>query len=162
MRTHHLPHPNVRRPQLARPDDRLGALPKIHFRPAAHDRQIFLPRLPSFKNPTKFARRLRVLGHQHHSAGFPVQPGDDSEAGSVLNLIRQKLLQPAKKRRLRFQICRMHDQRRGLIHHDPVGGLVDHPEIDNNLKTHGRKNTQKSQRPENESLAIEKQTNPRD
>lgn len=141
-RMHHLPDPNRCRPKLTFAQDGLRIGPLIHIRPSRHDRKVFFLNLTPFKNHAKLARCKRVLGHQDEPARVTVQAVHNRRLRAILHFKGQQPLDPAEQGWLGLAIGRMHNQGRWLIHHKPVGRLVDHRKIHHNLQAHPTKSHQ--------------------
>ena len=135
-RMNHLPYPDRRRTQFTLAQDWLIANPFVRIGPTVYDRKVFLLHLAPFENDTKFTRGKRVLGHQDKPARIPIQTVDDCRLRTIFDLEGQQTLDPTKQGRLGLAVGRMHNQWRRLVDHKPVGRLVDHRKIHDNLQAH--------------------------
>jgi hypothetical protein len=105
-------------------EERLIDFEVIDLRPTLDDGGIkFLDLLPGHE-PTEFAGSLCVLGDQHESAGFTVEPVDERDLASVLDFEGEQIaeLQPECTRTVRFR--RVHEEVWGLVHDQEVGFFV--------------------------------------
>lgn len=145
-RMDHLPDPNRRRSELTFTQNGLRICPLIHIRPSRHDRKVFFLNLAPFENNAKLARCESVLGHQDKPARVTVQAVHDRWLRTILHFEHQQALDTAEQGWLGLAIGRMHNQGRWLIHHKPVGRLVDHRKIHDNLQAHPTKSHQPTPR----------------
>lgn len=124
-----LPEPDVRFAHCARPANRGIATPCVFHRPAVDDRPVNFLRLTPFEHTAEFPGGLAVFRDQHHAAGFAIQSRDDGERGAVFHFVGKQDLDAAEQVRFHLAVRRMHDQRRGLVHDDPIVAFPQHPEI---------------------------------
>ena len=101
----------------------------LHLRePALRQGPVMLLNFPLLQHPAQLRLGFVVLGHQHQSAGIPVQPVHDArplfpaDAGEAVQLIQQRVDQ----RSVLMARGGMHHHAPGLDHHRQIPVLIQH------------------------------------
>ena len=122
--------PNRRGRVFSLPGKRRIHRGRFPIRPAADEREVFLPNLAALHRESEAARRRGIFGDKDEAARLAIEPVDDRNLAAVDQLESEKLAQRGPKRRRAVRFARMNEEERRFIDYEVILRLVDDPEID--------------------------------
>lgn len=125
----HLLEPDARGGEFALARERSVDRRRLPFRPAKHDREIFLFDLAPFHRAAEPARARQIFRDQDESARFAIEPVHDRNLAAVHEFEREQLAQRRPERRRAVRFGRVNEKERRLVDHEVVIGFRDEAEF---------------------------------